>query len=278
MHRFANPNRFARLSRAYLSRGSPDSPLFCSARVCTSSLFASPPDYQQGESVRIMYVHVPAAWMALFCYTNMAIAAAVGLIWKHPVADLAAKATAPIGACFTFLALLTGSLWGKPMWGTWWVWDARLTSMLVLFFLYLGYMALHNAFDDPARGVRASSILALVGFVNVPIIKFSVDWWYTLHQPASIVRMGRTERSRQHAVAARTDGGRLHHLLPVGPARCGCAARSSPTRSACCACAKCMDRGGPLMDSMQIFFSYGWVRRVRLAGVRRYLYRDGGIA
>ena len=105
------------------------------------------------------------------------------------MADLAAKATAPIGACFTFLALLTGALWGKPMWGTWWVWDARLTSMLVLFFLYLGYMALNNAFDDPARGVRASSILALVGFVNVPIIKFSVDWWNTLHQPASIVRM-----------------------------------------------------------------------------------------
>jgi heme exporter protein C len=153
------------------------------------ALFASPPDYQQGETVRIMYVHVPAAWMALFCYTNMAVAAAVGLIWKHPVADLAAKATAPIGACFTFLALLTGALWGKPMWGTWWVWDARLTSMLVLFFLYLGYMALNNAFDDPARGVRASSILALVGFVNVPIIKFSVDWWNTLHQPASIVRM-----------------------------------------------------------------------------------------
>jgi heme exporter protein C len=126
--------------------------------------------------------------MALFCYTNMAVAAAVGLIWKHPVADLAAKATAPIGACFTFLALLTGSLWGKPMWGTWWVWDARLTSMLVLFFLFLGYMALNNAFDDPGRGIRASSILALVGFVNVPIIKFSVDWWNTLHQPASIVR------------------------------------------------------------------------------------------
>lgn len=188
MHRFANPNRFARLSRTVEPWLAGLTAILLGAGLYLA-LFASPPDYQQGESVRIMYVHVPAAWMALFCYTNMAIAAAVGLIWKHPVADLAAKATAPIGACFTFLALLTGSLWGKPMWGTWWVWDARLTSMLVLFFLYLGYMALNNAFDDPARGVRASSILALVGFVNVPIIKFSVDWWYTLHQPASIVRM-----------------------------------------------------------------------------------------
>jgi len=188
MHRFANPNRFARLSRTFEPWLAGLTAILLGAGLYMA-LFASPPDYQQGESVRIMYVHVPAAWMALFCYTNMAIAAAVGLIWKHPVADLAAKATAPIGACFTFLALLTGSLWGKPMWGTWWVWDARLTSMLVLFFLYLGYMALNNAFDDPARGVRASSILALVGFVNVPIIKFSVDWWYTLHQPASIVRM-----------------------------------------------------------------------------------------
>ncbi|MGZ9035407.1 MAG: heme ABC transporter permease, partial [Rhodospirillales bacterium] len=151
---------------------------------------ASPPDYQQGESVRIMYVHVPAAWMAMFCYAALAGASAVGLIWKHPVADLAAKATAPIGASFTFLALVTGSLWGKPMWGTWWVWDARLTSVLILFFLYLGYMALQSAFDDPARGSRAAAIMALVGFVNVPIIKFSVDWWYTLHQPASVFRAG----------------------------------------------------------------------------------------
>jgi heme exporter protein C len=136
-----------------------------------------------------MYIHVPAAWMAMFCYTVIAVAAAIGLIWKHPIANLAARATAPIGACFTFLALITGSLWGKPMWGTWWVWDARLTSVLILFFLYLGYMALSNAFDDPARGNKASNILALVGFVNVPIIKFSVDWWNTLHQPASVLKM-----------------------------------------------------------------------------------------
>jgi heme exporter protein C len=148
----------------------------------------APPDYQQGESVRIMYVHVPAAWMALFVYTNIAIASAVALIWCHPLADLAAKASAPLGAGFTFLALATGSLWGKPMWGTWWVWDARLTSVLVLFFLYLGHMALMTAFEDPARGRKAAAVLALVGFVNVPIIKFSVDWWNTLHQPASVLR------------------------------------------------------------------------------------------
>jgi heme exporter protein C len=189
MHRFANPNRFMRLSQRAV-------PWFAWLTVVLlaaglyMALFASPADYQQGEAVRIMYVHVPSAWMAMFCYSSMAVAAAVGLIWKHPLADLAAKATAPIGACFTFLALLTGSLWGKPMWGTWWVWDARLTSVLVLFFLYLGYIALNNAFDDPARGVKASSILVLVGFVNVPIIKFSVDWWNTLHQPASIARVG----------------------------------------------------------------------------------------
>jgi heme exporter protein C len=120
----------------------------------------------------------------------MAVAAAVGLIWRHPLAELSTKAAAPIGACFTFLALVTGSLWGKPMWGTWWVWDARLTSVLILFFLYLGYMALINAFDDPGRGNRAGAILVLVGAVNLPIIKFSVDWWNTLHQPASVFRMG----------------------------------------------------------------------------------------
>jgi len=128
--------------------------------------------------------------MSLFVYTNMAIAAAVGLVWKHPLADLFAKAAAPIGAGFTFVCLFTGSVWGKPMWGTWWVWDARLTSVLIVLFLYLGYMALHDAFEDPARGARAAGILALVGVVNLPIIHFSVDWWNTLHQPNSIFRMG----------------------------------------------------------------------------------------
>jgi heme exporter protein C len=189
MFGFSNPNRFMRVSGRLL-------PWLAAATLGLGgiglylALLVSPPDYQQGESVRIMYVHVPAAWMAIFCYTAMALASAVGLIWRHPLAELAAEATAPIGACFTFLALFTGSLWGKPMWGTWWVWDARLTSVLVLFFLYLGYIALAKAFDDPGRGRRAAAILALVGFVNVPIIKFSVDWWNTLHQPASIVRMG----------------------------------------------------------------------------------------
>ncbi|TVR95928.1 MAG: heme ABC transporter permease [Rhodospirillales bacterium] len=189
MTRFANPNRFLRWSGRLL-------PWLAAATILLFgvglylALIASPPDYQQGESVRIMYVHVPAAWMALFCYVAMAGAAAVGLIWRHPLADIVAKASAPIGAAFTLLALVTGALWGKPMWGTWWVWDARLTSVLVLFFLYLGYIALNSAFDDPGRGARASAILALVGLVNVPIIKFSVDWWYTLHQPASVIRAG----------------------------------------------------------------------------------------
>jgi heme exporter protein C len=153
------------------------------------SLVWSPVDYQQGDTVRIMYIHVPAAWMGMFAYTAMAVASAVALIWKHPLADLAARATAPVGAAFTFVCLVTGALWGKPMWGTWWVWDARLTSMLILLFLYFGYMALQNAFDDPQRGNKAAAVLALVGFVNVPVIKFSVDWWNTLHQPASVVRM-----------------------------------------------------------------------------------------
>ena len=154
------------------------------------ALFDSPPDYQQGETVRIMYVHVPSAWMGLFCYVALAVFGASALIWRHPLADLMARATAPIGAVFTLICLVTGSLWGKPMWGDWWVWDARLTSMLILFFLYLGYMALVDAFDDPTRGNRAGAILAVVGVVNVPIIKWSVDWWNTQHQPASVIKMG----------------------------------------------------------------------------------------
>jgi heme exporter protein C len=153
------------------------------------ALFVSPPDYQQGQSVRIMYIHVPAAWMAMFVYANLALAGAATLVWRHPLAEVAGRAIAPIGAAFTFLCLATGSLWGKPMWGTWWEWDARLTSVLILFFVYLAYMALNNAFDDATRGSRASAVLALVGAVNLPIIKFSVDWWNTLHQPASVMRL-----------------------------------------------------------------------------------------
>jgi heme exporter protein C len=185
---FANPTRFLRLTSKL-------QPIAMVVTLITMgaglyySLFQSPPDYQQSETVRMMYVHVPAAWMAMFCYVALAASSAVALIWRHMVADIVAKSTAPIGACFTFLALATGSLWGKPMWGTWWVWDARLTSVLILFFLYLGYMVLYNAFDEPTRGARAAAILAIVGVINVPIIKFSVDWWNTLHQPASVVKM-----------------------------------------------------------------------------------------
>jgi heme exporter protein C len=154
------------------------------------SFFVAPPDYLQGEMVRIMFIHVPAAWMALAVYLFIAVASAVALVWRHPLAEIAAQAAAPIGAAFTLVCLATGSLWGRPMWGAWWVWDARLTSVLVLFFLYLGYIALANAFDDASRGGRAASLLALVGIVNLPIIKFSVDWWNTLHQPASVLRLG----------------------------------------------------------------------------------------
>jgi heme exporter protein C len=154
------------------------------------ALAIAPADYQQSDAFRIMYVHVPAAWMSLFTYLIVATGSAVALIWRHPLAEITARAAAPIGACFTAIALVTGSIWGEPMWGTWWVWDARLTSVLILFFLYLGYIALYDAFDDPTRGARAASILALVGVINVPIVKFSVDWWNTLHQPSSVLRMG----------------------------------------------------------------------------------------
>jgi heme exporter protein C len=154
------------------------------------SFFVAPQDYQQGETVRIMFIHVPAAWLAMFGYALIAVASLGTLIWRHPLADVAAKAAAPIGATFTLIALVTGSLWGKPMWGTYWVWDARLTSMLVLFLLYLGLIALWQAIEEPGRAGRAAAILGLVGAINIPIIKFSVDWWNTLHQPASIVRLG----------------------------------------------------------------------------------------
>jgi heme exporter protein C len=189
MHRFANPTRFLKVANAILPWCAGITALLLAAGLYLA-LFHSPPDYQQGETVRIMYIHVPSAWMALFVYACMAVSSAVALIWRHPLADLIAKAAAPIGAGFTLICLTTGSLWGKPMWGTWWAWDARMTSVLILFFLYLGYIALVNAFDDPTRGHRAAGILALVGVVNLPIIKFSVDWWNTLHQPASVFRMG----------------------------------------------------------------------------------------
>jgi heme exporter protein C len=189
MQRFANPARFMRLSAAILPWCAAVTALLLAVGLYLA-LFVAPPDYQQGEAVRIMFVHVPAAWMASFVYASLALSSAVALIWRHPLADIAAQSAAPLGAGFTLLCLVTGSLWGEPMWGTWWVWDARLTSVLVLFFLYLGYIALVNAFDEPTRGARAGAILALVGIVNLPIIKFSVDWWNTLHQPASVFRIG----------------------------------------------------------------------------------------
>ena len=189
MFRLANPNRFMQWSGKILPWCAIAAVLLLGVGLYLA-LFVAPPDYQQGESVRIMYVHVPSAYMATMVYALMAAASAMALIWRHPVADIAAREAAPLGAGFTLLCLVSGSLWGKPMWGTWWVWDARLTSVLVLFFLYLGYIALINAFDEPTRGARAGAILALVGVVNLPIIKFSVDWWNTLHQPASIFRLG----------------------------------------------------------------------------------------
>lgn len=153
------------------------------------AFFVAPADYQQGDTVRIMFIHVPSAWLAMFCYMLIAASSIGSLIWRHPLADVAAKAAAPIGAAFTLLALVTGSLWGKPMWGAYWVWDARLTSVLVLFFLYLGLIALWQSIEEPSRAGRAAAILAIVGIVNIPIIKFSVDWWNTLHQPASVMRV-----------------------------------------------------------------------------------------
>ncbi|MFL5196351.1 MAG: heme ABC transporter permease [Microvirga sp.] len=189
MHALANPLRFQKIADAVYPWAAWGTAILAPLALVLA-LAIAPADYQQGEAYRIMFVHVPAAWMSMLCYLCVAAGSAAGLIWRHPLAEVAARAAAPIGAVFTAVALISGSIWGKPMWGTWWVWDARLTSVLILFFLYLGYMALHDAFEDPARGARAASILALVGVVNLPIIKFSVDWWNTLHQPASVLRPG----------------------------------------------------------------------------------------
>jgi len=153
-------------------------------------LIVAPPDYQQGDSYRIMFIHVPAAWMSMFVYVVMAGAGLIGLVWHIKLAEMIAISSATIGASFTFLALVTGSLWGKPMWGTWWVWDARLTSELILLFLYLGVIALYNAIDDKRTAARSTAILALVGVVNIPIIHFSVEWWNTLHQGSTVTKLG----------------------------------------------------------------------------------------
>lgn len=151
-------------------------------------LILAPPDYQQGESYRIIFVHVPSAWMSMFIYVTMAFCGVVIIVWRMKLAEVVLISSAPIGASFTFLALATGSLWGKPMWGTYWVWDARLTSELILLFLYLGVIGLHNAIEDKRVAARAVAILALVGVVNIPIIHYSVEWWHSLHQGASLTK------------------------------------------------------------------------------------------
>ncbi|MFI4999407.1 MAG: heme ABC transporter permease [Reyranellales bacterium] len=189
LHFLANPARFRRFSQRVLPSLSVATAL-AMAVALYMALIVSPPDYQQGETVRIMFIHVPSAWLAMAGYGLLAVLGASLLVWRHPLAALMARASAPVGACFAAVCLLTGSLWGRPMWGTYWVWDARLTSMLLLFFLYLGHIALSHAYDDSDRGDRAAAILGLVGVINLPIIKFSVDWWNTLHQPASVMKLG----------------------------------------------------------------------------------------
>ena len=189
LHFLANPARFRRFSARVLPALSVVTALAVAVGLYWA-LAIAPPDYQQGETVRIMFIHVPSTTIAMGGYVLLAVLGASLLVWRHPLAALMARATAPVGATFTAVGLITGSLWGRPMWGTWWVWDARLTSFLLLFFLYLGHIALSNAYDDSERGDRSASILAVVGAINVPIIKFSVDWWNTLHQPASIMKLG----------------------------------------------------------------------------------------
>src|SRR6266513_5258050 len=184
----ANPSRFLALSTRVLP--------WLAAATCLTFVLAgvqaylAPEDYQQGATVKIMFIHVPAAWLGIFAWALMSAAALGTLVWRHPLADVAAKAAAPIGAAFTLICLVTGSLWGRPMWGTYWVWDARLTSVLVLFLMYLGVIALWRTIDDPTRAARAVAVLTLVGAINIPIIKFSVEWWSTLHQPPSVLRLG----------------------------------------------------------------------------------------
>jgi len=184
----ANPTRFLNFTERALPWLAAAT-IFAFAVGIGQALFVAPDDYQQGATVKIMFIHVPSAWLGMFCWSLMSVAALGTLVWRHPLADVAAKTAAPIGAAFTFLCLFTGSMWGRPMWGTYWQWDARLTSVLVMFIMYLGLIALWRSVEDPARAGRAAAILTLVGAVNLPIIKFSVDWWNTLHQPASVFRL-----------------------------------------------------------------------------------------
>jgi heme exporter protein C len=184
----ANPTRFLALAERLL-------PWLAAATAIAFAVglhlaWGAPDDYQQGATVKIMFIHVPSAWLGMAAWGLMSVAALGTLVWRHPLADVAAKAAAPLGAAFTFLCLVTGSLWGRPMWGSYWVWDARLTSVLVLFLMYLGVIALWRTVEDPSRAARACAILTLVGAINLPIIKWSVDWWNTLHQPASVMKLG----------------------------------------------------------------------------------------
>lgn len=189
MFDLANPKRFMDTSGRMLPWFAALSAILIAIGLYLA-LFVVPPERQQGDTVRIMFLHVPSAWIGMLAYALMAAASILGLVNRHPLADVAAREAAPLGALFTALALITGSLWGRPMWGTWWVWDARLTSFLLLLFLYLGYIALWSAIEDATRAARAAAILAIVGAVNLPVIKFSVDWWNTLHQGESIFRAG----------------------------------------------------------------------------------------
>jgi heme exporter protein C len=189
-HKLGSPPHFYRIAGKWLPWLSA---LFLLSLVAGlyGGLFVAPTDYQQGESYRIIFIHVPAAWMSLFIYVAMAFCGVVIIVWRMKLAEVVLISSAPIGASFTFLALATGSLWGKPMWGTWWVWDARLTSELILLFLYLGVIGLHNAIEDKRVASRAVAILAIVGVVNVPIIHYSVEWWNSLHQGPTITKMGK---------------------------------------------------------------------------------------
>ncbi len=184
---YANPSKFISLTDRLLPWLIGGAALALAFGV--NQVFGAPEDYQQGATVRIMFIHVPAAWLSMFGWMIMTISSLGTLVWRHPLADVAAKAAAPVGAAFTLICLITGALWGRPMWGTYWVWDARLTSVLVLFLMYLGVIALWRTVEEPTRAARAAAILTLVGAINLPIIKFSVDWWNTLHQPASVLRL-----------------------------------------------------------------------------------------
>jgi heme exporter protein C len=187
-HKLGSLKYFYEISRP-ISRWSTIICLICFITGLYGGLVLAPADYQQGDSFRIIYIHVPSAWMSLFVYMVMAISGGIGLIWRVKLAEIIARSSAPIGATFTFIALVTGAIWGKPMWGTYWVWDARLTSELILLFLYLGYIALQSAFEDRRVAARAGAILALVGVVNIPIIHYSVEWWSTLHQGPTITKL-----------------------------------------------------------------------------------------